>query len=336
MDIGDDHVEARLHDAERAAREHRALVIEPAHQHFHAVVHGPEHVRVRHLALLEHQFRRGRAAHAELVEFLGRAETLHALLDEEGGDAARPGGGIGLGIDDERVGFGAVGDPHLAAVQDVAVALAFGPRRHRDDVRARARLAHGERADMLARDELRQIAPLLRRRAVAADLVDAQVRVRAVRESDRGRAAAHLLHRHDMREIAHAGAAQFLLDGDAEQADGAELRPKIARERVVAVDRCGARRDLGVGEVAHAVAQHVDLGAEIEIEHRVAIGGHRFLAVGAPVYRRSAAVQRDAARQAGLESTEPVSGLPRRKPQCLTGSSLSPPQPSQRPSAAPA
>ncbi len=275
VDIGNDRVEARLHDAERPARQDRALVIEPAHQHLHALVDGAEHVRVRHLALLEHQLCRGRSAHAELVELLRRAESLHAFLDEEGGDAARAGGGIGLGIDDERIGFGAVGDPHLAAGEDIAITLLLGARRHRHDIGAGAHLAHGERADMLARDELRQIAALLRGRAVAADLVHAQVRVRAIGETDRGRAAAHLFHRHDMREIAHAGAAQLLLDGDAEQADRAELRPQIARERIVAVDRRRARRDLGIGEIAHAVAQHVDLGAEIEIEHRVAIGGHR-------------------------------------------------------------
>ena len=61
------------------------------------------------------------------------------------------------------------------------------------------------------------------------------------------------------------------------KSERAELRPQIARERIVAVDLGGARRDLGCGEGAHAVAQHVDLGAEIEIEHGVAIGWHHIL-----------------------------------------------------------
>ena len=43
-----------------------------------------------------------------------------------------------------------------------------------------------ERADVLAAHQRREIALALRRRAVAMDLVDAQVGVRAIRQSDRG------------------------------------------------------------------------------------------------------------------------------------------------------
>ena len=45
----------------------------------------------------------------------------------------------------------------------------------RDDVAAGARLAHGERADVLAGDQLGQVLLLLRVGAVALDLVHAQV-----------------------------------------------------------------------------------------------------------------------------------------------------------------
>ena len=53
-------------------------------------------------------------------------KTGKRLLDQEGGDAAGAGGAVGLGIDHERVGERAVGDPHFRAVEDVAVALAVG------------------------------------------------------------------------------------------------------------------------------------------------------------------------------------------------------------------
>ena len=122
-------------------------------------------------------------------------------------DAARARVRVGLGVDDERLGDRAVGDPHLGAVQHVAVALLLGPRAHGDDVGAGARLGHGERADMLAGDQLRQVAPLLLLAAVAADLVHAEVGMRAVAEPDGGRGAGHLLHRDAMLEIAEAGAA---------------------------------------------------------------------------------------------------------------------------------
>ena len=151
------------------AGEHQPLVIEPRHQHLDAAVHSPEHVLGRHLAVLKDQLAGVGAAHAELVELLSGGEALEALLDQERGDAARAGGGIGLGVDDENVGLGAVGDPHLGAVQHVPVASPVRPGAHRDDVRAGIRLAHGERADVLAGDQFRQISPLLPLRAVAAD-----------------------------------------------------------------------------------------------------------------------------------------------------------------------
>ena len=253
---------------DRAAGEHRALVVEPAHQHVHALVEAAEHVLLRHLAVLEDELAGVRAAHAELVELLRGEEALHAALDDERRDPARARRAVGLAVDDQRIGVGTVGDPHLAAVQDVGPVPVVGAEPHPDDVRARARLAHRERADVLARDQLRQVGAPLRFGAVAADLVHAQVRVRAVRQPDRRRRAADLLHRDDVREVAEPGAAVLLLDGDAEEAERAHLRPEVHRERVRPVDLRGARRDLGRGEVAHRAAEHGDRLAVVEGELR--------------------------------------------------------------------
>jgi hypothetical protein len=220
------------------------------------------------LAVLEDELARVRAAHAQLVELLRRRETREALLDQEGGHAARAGLGIGLGIDDEHVGVGAVRDPHLVAVQHEAVAAPLGAQAHRHDVGPGAGLAHRERTDVLAGHELRQVARLLFRAAVAADLVHAEVRVRAVRQPDGRARAAHLLHRDDVREVAEAGPAVFLVDGHAEQAERAELAPEVHRELVRPVDLGGPRRDLGGRELAHRIAQHPDGLAEGEIEGR--------------------------------------------------------------------
>ena len=90
--------------------------------------------------------------------------------------------------------------------------------------------------------------------------------MRAVGQADGGRAARNLLHRDAMGEIAEPGAAQFLLDGDAEQPERAELRPQFARKFVRAVDLLGKRRDLVGGEIPHRLAQHFDIAAEAEIE----------------------------------------------------------------------
>ncbi len=93
---------------------------------------------------------------------------------------------------------------------------------------------------MLAGDQLRQVLALLRFRAPAADLVDAEIRMRAVRQADRARGPAQLFHRHDVREIAEAGTAELRFHRDAEQAELAEPRPEVAR-KLDCRDRCPRR-----------------------------------------------------------------------------------------------
>src|SRR4029077_21292604 len=105
-----------------------------------------------------------------------------------------------------------------------------------DDVGPGIWLRHRERANLLARDEPGQILALLLGRAVAVDLVHAQVGMRAVRQADGGRAARNLLHRNAMREIAEPCPAVLLIDGDPEHAQLAELRPEIARKLVLAAN----------------------------------------------------------------------------------------------------
>ncbi len=56
-------------------REHRALVVEPAHQHIDAAAERAEHVLRGHLAVLENQLAGVGAAHAELVELLRAAKS---------------------------------------------------------------------------------------------------------------------------------------------------------------------------------------------------------------------------------------------------------------------
>jgi len=92
--------------------------------------------------------------------------------------------------------------------------------------------------------------------------------MRAVGQADGGGAARNLLHGHAMGEIAEPGAAQFLLDGDAEKAERAKLRPQFARKFVRAVDLRGERRDLVGGEIPHRIAQHFDVTAQAKIEAR--------------------------------------------------------------------
>ena len=95
-----------------------------------------QHVFFRHFAILEDKFARGDPRMPSLSSFCPEPKTRKTALDQEGRDAVRAGLWIGLGIDDEGRGIGAVGDPHFCAVQDVAVAVFVRAKAHRDDVRA--------------------------------------------------------------------------------------------------------------------------------------------------------------------------------------------------------
>jgi len=89
-------------------------------------------------------------------------------------------------ISGEHVGFGAIGDPHLRAVQHVTIAAFVGAESHRNNVGTRAGFAHGERADVIARNQFRQVAPLLLLVGIASNLIDAEVGMRAVGKTDGG------------------------------------------------------------------------------------------------------------------------------------------------------
>src|SRR5581483_6586544 len=87
VQVWDDDVQARLHDPERAAGEHGALVVEPAHEHVHAAAALREHVLLGYRAVLKYQLAGVRAAHAELVELLRGREPGDAFFDDERRDA---------------------------------------------------------------------------------------------------------------------------------------------------------------------------------------------------------------------------------------------------------
>ena len=275
MHVGHRHIHAGLHDAERTRGQHRALVVEARHQHIDAAADFTEHVLFRHLAVFEHQFAGVGAAHAELVELLCGGKSFHALFDDESSDAARARRRIGLGVDHERLCDRAVGDPHLAAVDNVAVALLVGAGRHRDHVGTGRRFGHGERSDMLAGNQFRQIFFLLRIAAVAAKLIDAQVGMRAIGQPHRRRRPGNFFHREAMLEIAEARAAKLFLDGNAVQPQRAELGPKVARKLVAPVDFGSARRDFMGREIAYGLANGIRGFAKIKIEYALRVGNHQ-------------------------------------------------------------
>ena len=100
--------------------------------------------------------------------------------------------------------------------------------------------------------------------------------MRAIGQADRGRGPRHFLHRDAVLEIAEAAAAVFFLDGDAVQAERADLGPEIPGELVAAVDFGGARRDFVLRERIYRLAYSVRSLAEIEVEKQRSVRGHHF------------------------------------------------------------
>ncbi len=200
-----------------------------------------------------------------LSSFCAVEKPLKVFFDDEGADPARACRRIGLGIDHQHIGIGAVGDPHLVAVENIALAALFGVKLHRNDVGTGPRLGHGQRADMLAGNEFRQIFLTLSGRAVAGDLVDAEIGMRTVAEADGGGSAADFFHRDAMGNIAHAGAAIVFRRGDAKHAKLTQFTPQMHGKLIVAVGFSGQRRNAAFRKTAHRIAKGFDLLAKTEI-----------------------------------------------------------------------
>ncbi len=69
-----------------------------------------------------------------------------------------------------------------------------------------------------------------------------------------------------MRDITEAGATVVLGNRQAHRTEIAELLPQIGRKLVGTVDLGSPRRDLGLRELTHRVAQRLDVFAEWESE----------------------------------------------------------------------
>ena len=269
MNIGHDLIQAGLHDAHRATGQYHALEVQAAHQYFDPGIETAEYVLSRHFHIVEDQFAGIGATHAQLVQLRPAGKAFPVALDNECGDAMGALFRFGLGIDHIDVGIGAVGDPHLGAIEHIVVTALLGPQLHADHIGAGVGLAHGQCAYVLAANQLRQVLGLLFGRAVAVDLVDAQIRMRAIGQAYRCRGAADLFDSHHVGEVAKPGAAMLLRDGDAQQAEFAKSRPELIGELIVAVDGSGPRRDFGGAERVNLLTQHVDGFAQSEVQRGV-------------------------------------------------------------------
>ncbi|MCO5556213.1 hypothetical protein L7F22_009759 [Adiantum nelumboides] len=163
LDVGQRLVQRRAGRRDTRDRDRQALLGQLLDQLDEALpLLGPEQVRHRDLDVGEGQLRGVLGVLAELVQVAAALEALHPALEHEQAHALVLLRRVGLHRGDDQVGVDPVGDEGLRAVDDVVVAVADRRRRHRRQVRADARLGHGDGEDRLAADDARQPAlPLL-------------------------------------------------------------------------------------------------------------------------------------------------------------------------------
>ena len=185
-----------------------------------------------------------------LFSVSARRHARPLALDDERRDAAVLRVGIGLREDERVVGDAGVGDPVLLAVEDVGVALAAGVREHPGDVRAGGGLGEPEAGELVAARLRGEVALLL----LLVGVAEKRQRVEADVDRDErpeGRLAAlDLLADERLGNEVEPGAAVFLRDDDAEQAELGHARDRLHVEVVVDVVLDRVRKHALVHELA--------------------------------------------------------------------------------------
>jgi hypothetical protein len=214
--------------------------------------------------IVEEDLRRIGRTHAHLVEL---ARHLHALALHGNADQRLVAMDLivaGIGEQADPVGLDAVGDPHLAAIDDVIVAVGTRLGLDRGDVRSRARLGDANASDRIARNR--------RLQKLAAYLIGAETRQRGRRHvglhPDRHRHAAafdraELLGHHQRIGVIEPLAAELDRLVEAEKAEIAELLEQlVGGEDVVLLPFIDEGIDLCGDEFLQGAAGFVVVGGE--------------------------------------------------------------------------
>src|SRR5690606_8998870 len=229
------------------------------------------------LALLAQEVRRRDPAVLEVEGAgVGRGDAhllVRCLADEprgvgghdEGADAPVALGLVGHGEDDDGVRLRAVGDPVLAAVEDVEVPVAHRGGLLGGRVAAGLGLGQSETAELPAAGVRLEELLLLRVGAVAIDGVAVERVVDAHDDARRRAAPGDLLHGHRVADVIQARPTPRLGDRDAHQAQLTELLDRLGRKRVLLVPLPGVGDELARGELSgHALDLALDVG-ELEV-----------------------------------------------------------------------
>ena len=216
------------------------------------------------------------ARRRELALDLGRLDALPAALQDEAADGAA----VELGPDHQHVGDRRVGDPHLGARELVAAGHGHGARLHAAGIGAVVGLGEAEAADPLAGGELGQVLHALLFGAVGIDRMHDQRGLHAHRRAVARIDALDLARHQAVGRVVGGGAAVFLGQGRAQQAERAELVHDLAVELLVPVGLQHARHQLVLAVVAGRVADRDLLLGELVVEEERVLPVER-LGIGA-------------------------------------------------------
>ncbi|MNF96138.1 hypothetical protein D3C84_789180 [compost metagenome] len=144
----------------------------------------PEQVFPGHPDVLEEQLRGVLSLHPDFFQTLALFEPRRVGFNQEQTCAFCPRLRIGLGHDNDQVRKKTVGDKGLGAVDHVLITLEHRRGFHPLQVRARARLGHGDGRDHFPGDQFRQVFVLQHFTAVMQDVRRHDVRMQ--READTG------------------------------------------------------------------------------------------------------------------------------------------------------
>ena len=297
LGVGDRLLQAALDDAEGHGHDPGAFAVEHVAR---ALAGGlllglAEELGRGDVHLVEEDLARRRRPHAHLAHRLGEGEAGRAALDDEGVDRPLPHRGVAvleLGVHEEHIGEGGVGDERLLAAQHVAARLAPRRRAHpAEGVRARAWLGDRPGANLLPGDDGQaEAAPLLHRPS-SHDRPTAEPERRAERHGEPRRDTRQL----DAHEGAHRGVAHHRaprvavgLDLDALSGAGAllqllhrgarhlvdaeggdEAAHEIVGKLLLRLQRVDRRDQVGLDPLAQHLPHHLLLVGEVEHRSRL-------------------------------------------------------------------
>ena len=259
----------------RASAQAGAAVVEDAHRHLEALAFLAEDVRRRHAHVVEEDGGRVRGANPHLVLVRAVRDAAEVAGDDEGGDLSLLLRRIQSRLREHGVEVrdAAVGDPELLPVEDVEVAVTARAGLDRERVRPAPRLGQAERSDVLARCELRKVAPLLRVVAEQQEAFETDAGMCAEGHGDRRVPGSNLLHHSRVTGVGEPEAAVLFRHDQPEQAHLLQRLEQLRRELTVAiqlapvdpghvpVDGLADRRNqLGL------VSRHLRVGEELVLE----------------------------------------------------------------------